>query len=160
MANELEIFLSKNAIALSALVIACAGLGHSFFIGQRDKEKLRARSRFFPKYKDENDEKIHDARISIEAVNTGRRLIILTGLGASYDDNNSRTMYLGKHPDGIELKEKQRYPVDSSDVDFLIVDMQSGAGAIDFWFEDSLGNKHRVKGAKRHLLMYFQSQKN
>jgi hypothetical protein len=129
-----------------------------FSLAKETKKNFGRGADFYQKNKDENDEKIHDARISIEAVNTGRRLIILTGLGASYD-NNSRTMYLGKHPDGIELKEKQRYLVDSSDVDFLIVDMQSGAGAIDFWFEDSLGDKHRVKGTKRHLLMYFQSQK-
>lgn len=139
-------------IAAFALFVAIASFILSLFAFRKDNERLAARSWFYPAHEG------MPRHIKVEAVNKGRRPIILTALGANYEDGNWRNMCLG-HPDrGIQLNEKERHSWDMEDIGFLIFDAESSSAAVEFWFEDTIGKRYGVKGSKRHLESYFQQK--
>lgn len=140
-----------------ALLISGLSFVLSFYAIRRDNEKLKARSWFFPSYFNEDNQLNVMRRIRIEAVNSGRRPIILTFLGVKYDDGHEKSVYL-EHPDGVHLNEKEKFTQDDEDLFSMLYDHENGSAAVDMWFEDTLGKRHYIKGAKRHLELYFKNE--
>ena len=87
----------------------------------------------------------------VRATNAGRRPVILLLLGADLEDDTSHGIYLGRDGRGIRLDESEWFEepyVRPGDVYTFGPD---GQQAIDLWFEDSVGRRHQVAGARQAL---------
>ena len=145
-------FISKNWLALCAFLLSLASLTISFCNYRRDKAKLVTTSRFFKRGQ-------HGGRgIYVKAVNEGRRPIILTQLHFQYDDGSSSGEVL-EHPNGRTFKENEFWEQWYENGDNTLYKPEFDAAAIDFWFIDSRGKKHRVKDSKKHLKAVWEKEK-
>jgi hypothetical protein len=131
---------------------------------QRKSIRLVTKSWFYPKIDSTDDRHGRDAHVKIEAANDSERPIILTELVAEYDDGSWRSIYVYRQNDenktqGVQLNDQEKYTVDEDTFDFMVIDKESGEGATDFWFVDSLGNKYPVTDIKKNLELYFNNLK-
>lgn len=138
-------FLSKNWLALLAFLLSLASITISFCNYRRDKAKLVTSGRFFNRG-EQNGRGIH-----VKAVNVGRRPIILTQIQFLYDDGSLGGIVTGKHPDGLKLNEKEHWEHWFENGDSTLYKPEDDKTAVDFWFLDTQGKKHRVKASKEHL---------
>jgi len=93
--------------------------------------------------------------LRVEAINVGRRPIILTLFGGYYEDGHWRGTYIGDYKTGVRLGENEKFSEDIDDLHHMIFDHEEGVTVSDFWFEDTLGRRYPVKGAKKHLGQFF-----
>jgi len=135
---EVSFYLSAGAI-----LISISSLTWSIHIGRRDRGKLKATSKFYqpaPGY--------GSPYLKVKAVNHGRRPVILTMLGSDFSDGSSSTMVLKNH--ALRLGENEAYEEDLRVADGCTM-TEEGEEAIDLWFEDTLGRRHKVENAKENL---------
>ncbi len=128
-----------------ALLISLISLAWSIHIGNRDKAKLKVSSKIY--YQDSGY-----PYIELNAVNHGRRPVILTILRARYADGTSVGRYLDK--DGKRLGESESFKQNITIDDGFTVycdDEGDVKEAVDFCLEDTHGRLYRVQNVKRHL---------
>ncbi|MHB8519975.1 MAG: hypothetical protein ACYDH9_04385 [Limisphaerales bacterium] len=92
----------------------------------------------------------------VEAVNVGRRAVILTLFGGYYEDGRWRGTYIGDSNTGVRLGENERFTEDMDDRHHMLFDCEAEVAVTDLWFEDTLGRRYRVKGARKHLQQFFK----
>jgi hypothetical protein len=148
-------FLSKNCIALAALVLSAISICISSYVAYRDRENLKVRAVFYP---NENENFKAPPKLKIEAVNSGRRPIILTAIGVDYPDRKYTAMSIGKETGGITLSEKQNYICDMDEVEFVRISVKDTQRPINLWVRDTMGVRHYAKGAKKGLRLFYQSK--
>jgi hypothetical protein len=145
-----------TGVALAAFVLSIFNSIHSFIVARRDRENLKTELHLFKAY--ERDGRKYPRSITIKAVNSGRRALILTVLGADYDNGTQGGTMLN-HPNGITLNEKEQYSADFADVSNLLCNVDDDGEsrcADNLWFEDTLGTKFYVKGAKKRLKAFWK----
>ena len=50
----------------------------------------------------------------------------------------------------------EKFSEDIDDLHHMLFDHESGVAVTDLWFEDTLGHRYRVKGAKKRLGQFFK----
>lgn len=135
-------------IASIALFVSFTSLGVSAFVALRDRGRLCAKSKLF-EYEDGT------ASIQIEAVNKGRRPVILKLLTFEYEDGSQRNKCTGDYEKGMRLVEREPFLEQIDRMHRMLLN-EDAAALTDLWFVDSIGRKHRVKGAKKNLRLFFK----
>jgi hypothetical protein len=135
-------------IAIIALIVSFTSLGVSAFVALRDRGRLCVKSKFFS-YEDGT------ASIQVEAVNKGRRPIILKRLTFEYEDGSQRNECVGDYEKGMRLGEHEAFSEQIDRMHRMLLSEDSAA-LTDLWFVDSIGRKHRVKGTKKNLRLFFK----
>lgn len=155
----MQIFLTAlvtvigGAVTISALalVISVTSLGLSAHVAFRDRGRLRTKSTFYAAHEDRSPS------MCVEAVNAGRRPVILTVFGGYYENGQSRGTYIGDYKTGVQLGENEKFSENIDALHHMLFDQETGAAVTDLWFQDTLGRRHRVKGAKKHLQRLLKS---
>ncbi|PYK15326.1 MAG: hypothetical protein DME55_13810 [Verrucomicrobia bacterium] len=80
----------------------------------------------------------------------------MTLLGGYYEDGHWRGTYIGHHDKGVRLGENEKFSEDIDDLHHMLFDHEKGVTVSDFWFEDTLGHRYRVKEARKHLEQFFK----
>jgi hypothetical protein len=119
----------------------------------RDKRRMKTSSRYFPEYKDEWS--YSPETFYVKIVNAGKQPIILDCLRVKYDDGSIGGTGVGGSK-GLELKENEYYVEDLEIVDRPLYKHEDDAGAVNMWFEDTVGRKYKIKGVKKNLKRFWQ----
>jgi hypothetical protein len=135
---------ASDYLSIAALVISVASVSFSIYFGVRDRSRLKAKSQFYTAWEQS------EARMVVRAVNRGRRPIILTMLGGYYEDGSWQGTHLGEHPVGLRLAENERFEETIGSEHHILYNIHESR-ITDLWFEDTLGRRYKVKGAKKHL---------
>ena len=135
---EISLYLS-----ISAIIIACISLFWSFYIGYRDRGNIKATSKI--SYSGPDSKYFH---LQVKAVNCGRRPVILSMFGKDYSDGSWGGSYIEEKEGRLAENEKYEITIRAGDSDTMSPD---GEEAVDFWFEDTLGRRYKVKNAKENL---------
>jgi hypothetical protein len=141
---------SSETISEIALTISVMSLSFSAYVALRDRGRLHTKSIFYA---------AHEGRTTsmrVEAINIGRRPVILTHFGGYYEDGQWRGTYIGDHKTGVRLGESEKFSEDINDLHHMLFDNETGSAVTDLWFEDTLGRRYRVKGARNHLKQFFK----
>lgn len=133
------------------MVISLISLGFSIYLGLRDRGNLKVICRFFPA-NEYNQEKY----IYISAVNHGRRTVHLLLIYGLYEDNSISGEFLKSTTEGIKLGEHEKYEKRITSLDSFLISFEDGCLLTDFWFEDALGRKYKIKNAKKTLRIFFE----
>lgn len=132
-------------ISVLALLISAASLGTSIFSSLRDRARLVTSSQFQPAWDEDS------AHVAVSVVNAGRRPVILRmWVGAESKDNWVGT-YLGEEKVGLRLGEHERHEFKLEKHNLLEITPDGDVSIQDLWFEDTLGRRHIVVGAKENL---------
>ena len=90
-----------------------------------------------------------------EAINTGRRPIILTTMCFDGENGEGWRIALGEDSKGVRLNENEKFTKTiehSRQSSMLWGGPDENEKAVDLWFEDTVGKRYHVKGAKKHLV--------
>ena len=130
-------------LSLIAIIIACISLFWSIYLGYRDRGNIKAISKI--SYNGPDSKYFH---LQVKVVNCGRRPVILSMFGADYSDGTRGGTYIEKESGRLTENEKYEITIRAGDSDTMSPD---GEEAVDFWFEDTLGRRYKVKNAKENL---------
>ncbi len=146
-------FSFSDYIATAALILSCLSLGGSWYSLVRDSVRLRATGKFFPGFEGQSEPVI---RISI--VNMGRRPAILTSFGGDLLDGGWQSTSLGNKSEGVRLGENERHQQNIYSHDLIAQSPDDVSEFKNFWFQDTLGQRHGVKGSERLIEKLRQSK--
>jgi hypothetical protein len=132
---ELVFYLSAGAF-----LVSLASLAWSIHIGRRDRGTIKATSKIV-KYG-------NVGLLEVKAVNHGRRPVILTTLWGEFQDGKRYGSYLKNR--SLRLDENEKFEITMRAGDMYTFS-QDGEAAVDFWFEDTLGIRYKVKNARENL---------
>jgi len=135
---EISLYLS-----ISAIIIAFISLFWSIYLGYRDRGSIKATSKI--SYSGPDSKYFH---LQVKAVNCGRRPVILSMFGKDYSDGSWGGSYIEEKEGRLAENEKYEITIRAGDSDTMSPD---GEEAVDFWFEDTLGRRYKVKNAKENL---------
>lgn len=135
---EISLYLS-----ISAIIIAFISLFWSIYLGYRDRGNIKATSEI--SYNGPDSKYFH---LQVKAVNCGRRPVILSMFGKDYSDGSWGGSYIEEKEGRLAENEKYEITIRAGDSDTMSPD---GEEAVDFWFEDTLGRRYKVKNAKENL---------
>ncbi len=141
---------SFEILSVIALCVSAASLSLGIYLLARDRDRLRARSKFHPACKG------YPAWMEVEAVNEGRRPIVLTTLVRDFADGSSASTQLANDR-GVRLDENELFSEDICTGSELLYNME-GCAAIDLWFMDTRGRRYRIEDAKLHLERLLNKQ--
>jgi len=130
-------------LSIGAIIIASISLFWSIYLGYRDRGNIKATSKI--SYDGPDSKYFH---LQVKTVNYGRRPVILSMFGADYSDGTRGGTYIEKESGRLTENEKYEITIRAGDSDTMSPD---GEEAIDFWFEDTLGRRYKVKNAKENL---------
>lgn len=141
----------SNIIAGAALVVSIVSAIFSAYVVFRDKARLRTQSRILRHVNhDESEVRVIEA----EAVNIGRRPIVLAQFEKRYDSGWIGTL-IGEKGRGISLAEQERHE------ERLLPHEDGPDEELDLAFRDTTGRRHLVKNARPTLRkLYAQKCKN
>jgi hypothetical protein len=137
-------------LSIGAIIIACISLFWSIYLGYRDRGNIKATSEInytvIASYSEKPSKKIPN--LKIKAVNCGRRPVILSVFGTDYSDGSWGDTLIEKKGGHLSENEEYKKIINAGDSD-----MKSPKGkiAVDFWFEDTLCRRYKVKNAKENL---------
>jgi len=143
----------SDYISLVALVIALLSFAASFYFGYRDRVKVKAFSEFY-----KGHEEYGPAHMNIRIVNHGRRVAVITMFGGNLEDGGWQATHIGDKGLGIRLAEHEFYKEYFRKEDVVSVYPDGESEYINLWFEDSLGKRHPVKNAEKHLRLLKESK--
>jgi hypothetical protein len=135
---EISLYLS-----IFAILISCISLVWTIYVGYRDRGNIKATSKI--SYNGPNSKYFH---LQVKAVNCGRRPVILSMFGKDYSDGAWGGSYIEEKEGRLAENEKYEITIRAGDSDTMSPD---GEEAVDFWFEDTLGRRYKVKNAKENL---------
>ena len=157
-------WISKNIIALAALMLGVFNLVHQFYIGRRDRENLVTTSSVAPMPAITEDSLgLKDTMelkpcLLISATNSGRRPIILRSLTMVYDGGQRGSPLDGIK--GIRLNEKERYLIKSLEFPGMMFEKDIEGAPITMYFTDTLGKKYYIKDAQKSLQQLYPKSKS
>jgi hypothetical protein len=134
---KVSLYLSAFAILISLI-----SLVWSIHIGRRDRGRIKATSKLLKSVS-------RSLYLEVRAVNHGRRPVILTMLITDFANGSSFGSYLIPE-EKCRLEEGEFFEQAIKAGDNYTISHE-GVEAINFWFEDTLGNRYKVKNAKKHL---------
>jgi len=97
--------------------------------------------------------------MEVEAVNVGRRPVVLRLVGGYYENGDWNGQNVGEGKTGVRLEENERYSENIDDLRYLVRDHETGGPVTELWFEPTRGRRYRIKGAKKHLKQFFKQSK-
>jgi hypothetical protein len=136
----------SELISWLALFSSLVSLACSIYFNLRDRAAVMTRSRVI------NDWYGGLASLEISIINKGRRAIILRMWGGTDGTVRWVGTVIGKNGEGSRLGEHERFSV--------VLSMEDLEGDTtpdesiefsDLWFEDTLGTRYFVEGARRHI---------
>lgn len=134
----------SDYISISALIVSIVSLMISWYFGFRDKAHIKTFAKFYP-YRPDHDR----ARIEIKIVNSGRRPVILTMFGGDFKDKGWCGAYIGKEKKGIRLEEHEKYETTVYSEDLVCISPEEEYSEyINFWFENTLGQRYKVNNSE------------
>ena len=151
---EISLYLS-----IGAIIIACISLFWSIYLGHRDRGNIKATSKIcytdIASYSEKPPTRY--SYLEIKAVNCGRRPVILSMLGTDYSDGSWGDTLIEKEGGHLGENEEYKKTVNAGDSDMI---SSKGKITVDFWFEDTLGRRYKVKNAKENLKNFGENIKN
>ena len=118
-------------LSIGAIIIACASLFWSIYLGYRDRGNIKATSKInyinIESYSEKPSTKI--SYLKIKAVNCGRRPVILSMFGKDYSDGKWGGTYIEKESGRLTENEKYEITIRAGDSDTISPD---GEEAVDF----------------------------
>lgn len=136
----------SDYISILALIISFLSLGVSIYFQYRDRVKLTTSCKYFPPHPDYDR-----GHLEIKVVNSGRRPTLLTILGGNLKDGGWQGTQLGGKDKSIRLGEHEFYEKKFYCEDIEVVSPDSESEFTELWFEDSIGDRHFVKGSKEGI---------
>jgi hypothetical protein len=136
---------TSEILSIVALAVSVTSLGLSAYMASRDRGKLRTKSTFYAAYEGRSPV------MRVEAVNAGRRPVILTVLGGYYENGDWSGTYIRDDTAGVRLGENEKFSEEIDRLHHMLFNHDTGAAVTDLWFQDTLGRRYRVEGAKKHL---------
>lgn len=136
-------------ISIIALVVSISSLSLSAYLAFRDRGRIRTKSTYYPAHEDRG------AILRIEAVNIGRRPVILTLFGGLYENSHWNGVYIGETHIGHRLGENEKFTEDIDIRHHMLFDDKMESAVSEFWFEDTQGRRYPVKDSKKHLKRFF-----
>lgn len=130
-------------LSIFAILISCISLVWTIYVGYRDRGNIKATSKI--SYSGPDSKYFH---LQVKAVNYGRRAVILSMFGVDYSDGSWGGSYIEKKDSRLAENEKYEITIRVGDSNTMSPD---GEIAVDFWFEDTLGRRYKVKNAKENL---------
>jgi len=140
----------SDYIAILALVISLVSIAISWYFGFRDRARLK--SKCYLLYYGENE----IPHLKVEIINAGRRPTYIMKSGGETDNGSWSSSFLGEKGKGIRLGEHEKYEEEKG-INEIIFFNREGEEVryINYWFEDSLGQRHIVKDSEK-VLKSFQ----
>ncbi len=133
-------------ISVFALCVSIAGFCLAFANYRRDRDDVKATCRFTVGYEGT------DPHLLASVVNAGRRPVVLRMWGGTDKAGVWAGTMLNHDEGGRRLGEHERldFPIVAQDVLCFVPEGDDVLYA-DLWFEDTLGRRHTMKGAKDAL---------
>lgn len=143
----------SDYISITALFISIISLAILWYFSFRDKAQMKTFAKFYP-----NNPKYDRAHIAIKVVNSGRRPTILTMFGGDLKDGRWIGTYLGKEGKGLRLGEHEKYEtsVYFEGISFIVPEGNESE-YINFWFENTLGQRYKVKNSEKLIEKFNES---
>jgi hypothetical protein len=131
-------------ISIAALVISLTSLVSSIYFNSKERASLKTTSVLY-----RGDDEI-EPKISVSAVNAGRRPLVLRMLVGTDDAGEWVGTYMGDKEHGKRLGEHERFELTltCSDLGFFHEEIVEFT---ELWFEDSIGRRHRIKDSRRNI---------
>ena len=142
---------TSDSIALLALVVALVSLVLTAFFNFRDRANLIAKSEFLPHWNDS------PAHVRVTIVNSGRRSMILRLWAGADAKGEFVGTFMGTDGRGHRLGEYERHEFKLEKHELLSPTPDLDVEIQDIWFEDTLGSRYTVKGAKENLAKLWAS---
>ncbi len=142
-----------DAITLSmiALVASFSSLGLSSYLAWRDRAHLGAKC-----HVREHDRTGEYSSLFVTVTNRGRRPITLRWLTGVYADGSRGGVSLAEN--GVKLQEGEYYETEFGKFDGIMVNGDNMSPLIDFFIEDSSGNRHKIKGSRANVQLVRRSK--
>lgn len=137
-AGRARVFFMWALLSLCSIPISLVSLLWSIHTGRRDRAQLRAWCTYYGA-----------GYIELQAVNVGRRPIVLTSLVTLYCGGSWSAHSLGT--DGVRLDEGEQFSEVLKPGDNYTVSNDDGEATVDLRFEDSAQRRYRIKHAKKCL---------
>jgi hypothetical protein len=150
---------SSETISVVALAISLGSMGLSAYVALRDRGHLRTRSTFY------RANRGYLPGMEVEAVNVGRRPVILTRLIWLYGKESWSFSHIGDVNTGLRLGENERFSERIDDGHHMLfyeepfISSSLTRKVTDLCFEDTLGRRYHIKGAKKHLVRFFKQSR-
>jgi hypothetical protein len=106
---------------------------------------MATRCKFYP------ESEYNLAHVDVSITNAGRRAVILRMTVKANERGNWVGEYLNRTEGGLRLGEHQRHDLTLWQEDLLEQYPDDEIEVTDFWFEDTLGRRHRPKGIRQCL---------
>lgn len=142
-------------ISIIALCVSVASFTVSVCVAVRDRARVRAKCTFIGPCHNVTEGRREPASIFVELINKGRRAVIVKGFVRESGNRSMTWARVGPRETGLDLGENGRYTTKIQATD---CDAGNGVFFTDMWFEDSLGNRYPVKGAKRNLKRLVETE--
>jgi len=142
---------ATDYVAIAALLVSLTSLGFSIYFGFLDRSHLKASSKYNPEWEHSS------AHITVSAVNHGRRPIILTLFGGTYEDGNWEGTSLEKDRAGLRLDENERFQETIRSGHDMLHSTLTGSRITDLWFQDTLGRRYKVKNSKKNVKLFWRN---
>lgn len=135
---------SAEIISIIALLASFASLSASLYFNLRDRARIIAKSTYYPG-------RDGDApSVAISVVNAGRRPIILRMLAGEDGKGEWVGTLLNPKESGYRLAEHERYDIRLLRDDLVAFTPDDDVIFTNLWFEDTLGRRHSVAGAREN----------
>lgn len=133
----------SDYLSIAALAVSILSIIGTFYFNLRDRVKIKATSKFYLG--------LHGSispKVEIKVVNKGRRPAVITMFGGNLEDGEWNGTHLGKEG---HLAENQIYKVEFLKDDLLAVYPGRDSNYTELWFEDSHGQRYKVKNSKKNI---------
>jgi hypothetical protein len=141
----------SHTISLIALVVAILSLGFSVYFNFLDRARMVTRCKFYPK------SEYNRAHVDVSITNAGRRAVILRMIVKADGRGHWVGTYLNRGEGGLRLGEHQRHDLTLWQEDLIEANPDDEIEVTDFWFEDTLGRRHRPKRIRQCLKQLWAS---
>jgi hypothetical protein len=135
----------SSTISLVALVVSILSLGFSVYFNFLDRARVVTRCKFFP------ESEYNNAHIAVSIANAGRRAVILRWMVKADGDGEWIGTHLKEGAGDLRLGEHERHDLTLRQEDLFEQTPDGLMEVTDFWFEDTLGRRHRPKGIRQCL---------
>ena len=134
-------------ISIVALLISLGSAAATIYFNLRDRARLVVKSTFYSGYDGEMPS------MTVSVVNGGRRPAVLRMWAGTDGTKHWAGTLLNSSEGGLRLAEHERYELRLSKDDLTEVTPDHEIVFTDLWFEDTLGRRHFVVDAKKHIAM-------
>ena len=135
----------SSTISLIALVVSILSLGFSVYFNFLDRARVVTRCKFYP------ESEYNHAHIAVSIANAGRRAVILRLEVKADGKGHWVGTFLKPGEGGLRLGEHERRDLRLTHEDLFEPNPDEVLEVTDFWFEDTLGRRHRPKGIRQCL---------